>query len=172
MAGMVLGFHLTSPQHIIALDNTKFKTEIINYVRNHSKEFRKDNPSVDVTEIIKIWQSSRRTPPYPCVPREIWHWIKPLWQRERIDPKHDHYGVPAGKIDQYWIDQFPEDFFDYAISAEWVEETETNIFQEVETAGKTSRIPLFERNCLHENSRYFCLITLFTVYYLWPIRSI
>src|SRR3989344_5437956 len=139
MAGMVLGIHFTDPGHVALVDNIKFKTEVIKYVENHSKEFKKDNPSVDLAKIIKTWQNLRRTPPYPCVPREIWHWIKPRWQRERIDPKHDHYGVPAGKIDQYWIDQFPKDFFDYALAAERVEETETNIYKEVETAGKMAR---------------------------------
>lgn len=146
MTGMVLGIHFPSPATIVVLDNKKYETATIEYCKKNSRAFKIDNPKVNLEEILTRWETTRRIPPYPCVPREIWRWIQPIWQEKGIDPKKDHYGLPAGKIDQHWIDQHPEDFFDYAMAAEFVEETERVIVRAITMPdGKTIRISLFKR---------------------------
>lgn len=146
MAGMVLGIHFPSPMTIVVLDNLKFKTAIIKYCRKYNKAFKKDDPNADLEEILTKWENTRRTPPYLCIPQSIWRWIQPEWQEKGIDPKKDHYGLPAGKIDQHWIDRQPNDYFDYAMAAEFVEETERIIVREVKNRdGNIERISLFKR---------------------------
>ena len=146
MPGMVLGIHFPDSNSIPLVDNTKFKTRAIKYVHEYGREFKRDNPRVNLGEILKNWENSRRIPPHPCVPQEIWRWIRPRWQEEGIDPKHDHYGVPAGKIDQHWIDQFPDNFFDYAMAGEFVEETGRSIVKTItNSSGKVDRFSLFKR---------------------------
>lgn len=143
---MVLGIHFTGPEHIILVENIKYKTEIMIYLKKYKKEFKINCPEVNLEKILNDWENVRRIPPYPCVPPEIWHWIRPRWQKENIDPKHDNYGVPAGKIDQDWINQYPKDYFDYAIAAEFVEETEKIIVRATtNSAGDIIRISLFKR---------------------------
>ena len=146
MAGMVLGVHFPSPATVVVLDNTKFKTEAINYGRKYGREFKQDNPQSNLSEMLKDLETRRRIPPHPCIHGVLWHWIKSRWRDKGVDPKHDHYGVPAGKIDQHWIDAHPEDYFDYAIAAEFVEETERIIVREIKNStGKTERVSLFKR---------------------------
>lgn len=147
---MVLGIHFPAPNTLVGLDNLKFKTRAIDYCRTNKKAFERDNPKIDLEEILTKWEKTRRTPPYACVPREIFNWIMPRWTRERINPKKDHYGLPAGKIDQFWIDQFPKDYFDYTMAAEFVEETEKVIVREIKnTDGEViDRISLFKRLAL------------------------
>lgn len=146
MSGMVIGIHFPSPATVLVLDNTKFRTEAIRYSKENSREFKKSNPKANLSEILKELERRRRTPPYPSVPHTLWHWLKSRWKNEGIDPKHDHYGLPAGKIDQYWIDQHPDDYFDYAMAAEFVEETKKIIVRAITNgAGETVRISLFKR---------------------------
>lgn len=146
MAGMVLGIYFTDPEYIAVLDNTKFKTETIKYCRKNARYFKQNNPSVNLEKILTELENTRRIPPHPCIPPEIWRWIKPIWKKENIDPKPDHYGVPAGKIDQFWIDQYPKDFFDYVMAGEFVEETGKSIVRAVTNSDEsTTRICLFKR---------------------------
>lgn len=150
MAGMVLGIHFPSPTTIVNLDNTKFRTAVMKYCKKNSRAFEKDNPGVNLEEILTKWEQTRRTPPYPCVPQPIWHWIRPRWEHEGVYPKKDHYGLPAGKIDQFWIDKQPNDYFDYAMAAEFVEETERVIVREIinDDGEVVDRVSLFKRLAL------------------------
>lgn len=150
MSGMVLGIHFPTPNTMVCLDNLKFKTRAIDYCRANKKAFEKDNPKINLEEILTRWENTRRTPPHFCVPQPIWNWILPRWQREGIDPKKDHHGLPAGKIDQHWIDKFSKDYFDYAMAAEFVEETERVIVREIRNSNGelVERVSLFKRLAL------------------------
>lgn len=139
MAGTVLGIHFTDPQHIVVVFNIKYKTEVIKYIARHERDFKKNNPTLNFNEVMRELKLCRRISP------RILQWIQPRLRKENINPKHDHYGLPAGKIDEYWITLCPTDYFDYAIAAEFVEETEKSIVREVEINKKRTRISLFKR---------------------------
>lgn len=152
MSGMVLGIHLPTPNTIVVLDNLKLKDTAIKYCRKNIKTFEKENPGIDLEKELKKWEATRRTPPYPCVPQIIYRWIRPRWDKrnENIDPKHDHYGLPAGKIDQYLVDLHPKDFFDWALVGEFVEETGKSAIREIRNSidEVVARISLFKRLAL------------------------
>lgn len=140
MAGMVLGIHFPDPQHIAVVFNIKQKTEALKYVERNEIDFKKENPYVDFQAVVSKLKNSRRIPP------QMWKWLWPRWQKESIDPKHDHYGLPAGKMEQYWRDKYPNDYFDYDMAEEFVEETGKKIVREIKTNNdKIIRISLFKR---------------------------
>jgi len=147
MAGMVLGIHFPDPRRIALVPNIKFQTEAIKYLQNHRGKFKKEVSLVDLNKEVGELQNRRRVSPHMIyIPPKIWHWVRARWQEENINPKHDHYGLPAGKIDQIWIDQYPNDYFDYAMAAEFVEETERIIVRSItKSDGEIVRVSLFKR---------------------------
>ncbi|MEK7503244.1 MAG: hypothetical protein AAB556_02250 [Patescibacteria group bacterium] len=151
MAGTTLGIYMPPEQPLSLVLNWGIKTQTT--LCNYLDEYKKDLPSWITNERIKDLREQRKLK----IPGDIWHWVKPRWQKEDIDPKPDAYGLFGGMIEQWEIENHPNDYFDYRITSEAVEETGLIIVRELkyhngksilDPDGKPKRISLFRRICL------------------------
>lgn len=148
MAGMVLGIYFMDPEHLVSVRNIKKRYAILKYLREHQNE--KDYPFKRGTiEFIEKLINDKKI---RMVPIEFSEWVFGKWQIENIPhPKTDSYGLPGGEIDNYELEKYPNDYFDYALPREFAEETGLLAIVETEKKdknGKTIMENLFRRTCL------------------------
>lgn len=148
MAGMVLGIYFADPEHLVAVRNIKKRYAILKYLREHQND--RDYPFRRGTvEFIEKLINNKKT---KMVPIEFSEWVFGRWQVENIHhPKTDSYGLPGGEIDDYEIEKYPNDYFDYALPREFAEETGLLAIKETEKQnenGKKIMENLFRRSSL------------------------
>lgn len=148
MAGSVFGIFMPDPEHLVSVWNIKKRYEILKYLREHQTD--RDYPfkrgTVEFIEKLITDKKRRR------VPVEFSEWVFEKWQIENIPhPKDDGYGLPGGEIDNYELEKYPNDYFDYALPREFSEETGLLVVKETNKRnenGQTIMENLFRRICL------------------------
>lgn len=152
MAGTTLAAYMPpeQPLSLASVWNIKKQTTLVNYLEEYKREW----PSF-ITE--KRIRELREQHKLMRVPPDIWRWIQPRWQSERIDPKPDAYSLFGGMIEDWEIKKYGKDAPEWRVASEVVEEAGLVIVRELkrpdgtsvlDSEGNPKRISLFRKFCL------------------------
>ncbi|MEK7560044.1 MAG: NUDIX hydrolase [Patescibacteria group bacterium] len=147
MAGSVYGMYLPTDETIAVAPNIKRKIAILKCLKEN--RFEKDFPFLSRT--IENLESVMKKRGLKQVPLVYSSWVFEKWRKERVyPPKIDVYGLPGGEIDEYEIQNYPTDYFDYALPREFAEETGLSpiIKDGKDEKGRTIYKNLFRRSSL------------------------